>query len=97
MKRITATLLACLLSVQALAACFVQDGTFYAKEKSHMTAFAIYMDKRNPRAFDMVDDGRIKSCTRASAVVIEREDPLVHVHIMGIGKGWIYETYLHCR
>jgi len=97
MKRVAATIIACLFSANAFSGCFVQDGTFYAKGKSQMTAFAMYMDQKNPRAFDMVDDGRIKSCTRASAVVIKRDNKIVNVNISGIGKVWVYETFLHCR
>ncbi len=79
--------------------CWVEDGTFYAKKKLDMTAFAIYMDQRKKLAdaLRMVDDGRIKSCTQASAIVLERYDPLVFVQILGIGNVWIYQTYLHCE
>ena len=81
-----------------LSGCWVEDGTFYAKNKLDMTAFAIYMDQRKKAdALRMVDDGRIKSCTQASAIVLERADPLVFVQIIGIGKVWIYQTYLHCE
>jgi len=81
----------------ALAGCYVEDGTFYAEKKLDMTAFAIYMDEgKKANAMRMVDDGRIKSCSRASAIVIKRDGPLVNVQIIGIGKVWIYNTFLHC-
>lgn len=48
-------------------------------------------------AFRMVNDGRIKSSTRASAIVIKRYNPIVYTNIIGVGKVWIYETFLHCR
>ena len=85
-------------SNSASAGCRVEDGTFYAKEKRDMSAFAIYMDSgKKADALRMVDDGRIKSCTQASAIVIERDDPLVNVQIIGIGNVWIYKTFLHCQ
>lgn len=85
-------------SNSAFAGCRVENGTFYAKEKSHMTAFAIYMDSgKKADALRMVDDGRIKSSTQATAIVIERDGPLVNAQIIGIGKVWIYNTFLHCQ
>jgi hypothetical protein len=63
-----------------------------------MIAFAVAMDQNErAKALQMVDDGRIKSCSQASCIVIERADGVVHVNIMGIGRVWIYETFLHCR
>lgn len=63
-----------------------------------MTTFAIYMDQdKKADALRMVDDGRIKACSQATAFVLERDGPLVHANIMGIGKVWIYETFIHCR
>jgi hypothetical protein len=91
-------LLGSLFQGWASAGCWVEDGTFYAKKKLDITAFAIYMDQRKKDdALRMVNDGRIKSCTQASAIVLERDDPVVYVQIMGIGKVWVYETQLHCR
>jgi hypothetical protein len=86
----------------AFAGCMVEDGTFYSKSKSSMTSFVIYMGRKGPGDLEsvtqMVNDGRVKSSTQASASVIERFDSgLVHVNIMGIGKVWIYDAYLHCR
>jgi hypothetical protein len=86
----------------ALAGCMVEDGTFYSKSKSSMTAFVIYMGRKGPGDFErvtqMVNDGRIKSCRLTSASVIERFDSgIVHVYINGIGKVYIYDAYLHCR
>ena len=85
-------------SNSAFAGCRVEDGTFYAKGKHDMTAFAIYMDSgKKADALRMVDDGRIKSCTQASAIVIERDDLFVNVQIIGIGNVWIYKTFLQCQ
>ena len=82
----------------ASAGCRVENGTFYAKEKNHITAFAIYMDSgKKADALRMVDDGRIKSSTQATAIVIERDGPLVNAQIIGIGNVWIYNTFLHCQ
>ena len=85
------------LSHLALNCCFALNvcSVFYAKKKLDMTAFAIYMDQgKQADALRMVDDGRIRSSSRASAVVVERDGPLVHAQILGIGKVWIYKTFL---
>lgn len=85
-------------SISAFAGCYVQDGTFYADGRLTMTRFVIAMGEGDKnKALQMVDDGRIKSCSQASCVVIKRTDEgLVNVHIVGIGKAWIYEKFLHC-
>jgi len=91
-------LLSSIFSNMAYAGCRVQDGTFYSKSKSSMTAFAIFMDQgKKSDALRMIDDGRIKSTTQATAIVLKREDPLVHTQIIGIGKVWIYNTFLYCK
>jgi hypothetical protein len=91
-------LLSFLAAPQANAECAVDDGTFYAQEKQWMTAFAAYIGNEElDNALSMVDDGRVKSVTRATAFVLERDDPLVHTHIMGIGKVWILDAYINCR
>ena len=46
-----------LLPNWALAGCWVEDSTFYAKNKRDMTVFAIYMDQgKKADALRMVDD-----------------------------------------
>jgi len=80
------------------AGCKVQNGTFYSENKLDITAFAIYMDEgKKADALRMIDDGRIKSTTQATAIVLKRKDPIVHVQIVGIGKVWIYKTFLYCQ
>jgi hypothetical protein len=86
----------------AYAECYVEDGTFYSNSKLSMSAFVMYMDRDGEhanldKALQMVDDGRIKSCTKASCSVIERtKEGLVNVNILGIGTVWIHERFLHC-
>lgn len=82
-----------------LASCYVEDPTFYSKDKHSIMTFAMAMEQgKKNKALSMVDDGRIKSCSRASCSVIERLDNgFVHVYIAGIGKAWIYHTFLHCK
>ena len=84
---------------QAMAGCWVDDGTFYSTSRLHMTRFAIAMDQGDKvKALQMVDDGRIKSCSKASCTVLERTDAgLVKVNVLGIGTVWIWHTFLHCR
>jgi hypothetical protein len=95
---ITLLLASSLFSSWAYAGCWVEDGTFYAQKKLDMTAFAIYMDEgKKADALRMVDDGRIKTCSQASAIVLRRDGPLVYAQIIGIGKVWIYKTFLHCQ
>jgi hypothetical protein len=86
----------------AFAGCYVDDPTFYSKDKTWMTAFVTYMDPDSPnrskeKALRMIDDGRIKTCTRADALVIERDNGLVYLYIHGIGKVWIYENFVKCQ
>ena len=99
-------LVTCLLSLIAFvfvtnsdAGCMVDDGTFYSESKMAMTRFAIAMDQGDrAKALEMVDDGRIKSCSQASCRVIKRtNEGLVNVDIMGIGKVWIWNTFLFCK
>lgn len=95
--------LAAVLSVflmvnSAFAGCYVENPTFYSKDKYSIMTFGMAMDQGNQKkALSMVDDGRVKACSKASCVVIERLDNgFVHVNIAGIGKAWIYKTFLHC-
>lgn len=101
MKKFFALMLVLLLAPAAMASagCFVEDGTFYADGKLTMTRFAIAMGQGDrAKALQMVDDGRIKSCSSASCRVIRRTDEgLVQVNIMGIGKAWIWHSFLHCE
>ena len=91
-------LLCSVFSNTVYAGCRVQDGTFYSDSKSSMTAFAIFMDQgKKSDALRMIDDGRIKSTTQATAIVLKREDPLIHTQIIGIGRVWIYKTFLYCK
>lgn len=101
MRKTFAWMLVLMLLVPAsvtFAGCYVQDGTFYADGKLTMTRFIIAMGQGDQnKAYQMVDDGRIKSCTKASCAVIKRtDDGLVNVNILGIGKVWIWQTFLHC-
>lgn len=87
-----------LFSGVAVAGCAIEDGTFYAKKKLDMTAFAIYMDQgKQDDALRMVDDERIKASSQASVVVLERDGHFVHAQITGIGKVWIYDSFLYCE
>jgi len=103
MKRLVFGVLILLLGVftfvnASFAGCWVEDGTFYSKSKYDMMTFAMAMEQGNKqKALEMVDQGRIHSCSSASAIVLEREKGFVKVHISGIGKVWIYETFLKCR
>lgn len=86
----------------SIAGCWVDDGTFYAKKKNWMVAFAMYADRdgefaSKKKALQMINDGRISSCTRATCFVIKRDGGVVNVQILGIGKVWIYKTFLNCN
>ena len=86
------------MQTTAFAGCWVEDGTFYSSSKYDMTTFAIAMYQGNrAKALQMVDERRIHTSTQASSVVLIRESPLVYLNIMGIGKVWIYETFLQCK
>jgi hypothetical protein len=91
-----------LLPQSVMAGCWVDDNTFFSKDRLAMTAFTIYLDRKGPgdidRALAMVDEGRVAACSMASCTVIERrKEGMVHVNILGIGKVWIYEGFLNCR
>jgi hypothetical protein len=91
-----------LLPQSVVAGCWVDDETFFSKSRMNMTAFTIYMGRKESgdldRALAMIDNGRVAVCSRASCTVIERrKDGMVHVNILGIGKVWIYEGFLNCR
>ena len=82
----------------AFAGCWVEDGTFYSKSKYDMITFAIAMDQgKKQKALQMVNEGRIHSCSQASCIVLEREKGVVKVNILGVGPVWIYKTFLNCR
>ena len=103
MKKVTLSLIMFSFSVlffiqTTFAGCYVEDGTYYSNSKYDMITFAIAMDQGNrQKALQMVDEGRIGSCSQASAIVLKREKGVVNVNISGIGEVWIYETFLHCN
>ena len=96
---LTLTLNVLLFVNAAFAGCWVEDGTFYSNSKSDMIRFVIAMQEgEKQKALKMVDEGRINSCSQASAFVLERDKTgVVNVNILGIGKVWIFHTFLHCR
>lgn len=93
------TLNVLLLGNAAFAGCWVEDGTFYSNSKSDMITFIIAMQEgEKQKVLKMLDEGLVKSCSQASAFVLERDETgLVNVNIPGIGEVWIWHTYLHCR
>ena len=54
------------------AGCYIEDGTYYSNSKYDMITFAIAMDQGDKqKALQMVNEGRIGSCSQASAIVLK--------------------------
>ena len=84
MRKTLALMLILLLvpAVVTFAGRYVEDGTFYASGKLAMTRFAIAVNQGDrAKAFEMVNDGRIKSCSRASSVPADRATATAHARV----------------
>lgn len=103
MRKLTLTILLLALGAFTLvnssfAACWVLDGTFYAKNKDDMIKFAKAMQEGDTESrLEMLNEGRIHRTNRALAKYLGPGNDVVHVSLSGIGRVWIYHTSLRCR
>ena len=82
----------------SLADCWVEDGTYYSKNKTDLIPYAIAMDEGNKeKAIQIVDEKEISSSNKAACTVLAREGSIVKVDVLDLGKVWVYRTSVHCN